>query len=420
MAKPLILLTIFLIPLFQPVFGFGYEQIKVFVFLVLTSVVGLLWIKDHLRQPKLYRFQYSEIRLSAIIFLLVLFISSLKSDDPISSLIGKQPYYQGFILYAYLLLFGIFVSIYQVSFVNISKTLTAASFFVALFAIKDLVLYKFLNQTIALYSDRIISTFGQPNFYAGFLLICLPFIFYLTSRPGNVRLNSWKLFGAITLLLSILSIGISQSRSALVLAFLSVYMTIIGYINYKAKISLVIIGILVFSGALYFSFIKSSGLIYREYIQPTVDSEWLIHNSPEKRVLIWPITTILIQERPVLGYGLSGMEDAWTKYFRQFNPEIGQMSALNFTLKDLYINSSHNYLLDLLIFSGILGLFGWLTLVGTALKALFPLNPTRYTILMALLLYILFVQLQNQSLVHLLLFWILIGLIDNPTQKVNH
>ncbi len=402
-----------------PVFGLGYEQIKVFAFLVLVSIITTLWLADQSKHPKLYKFTYSKIKIASIIFILILLLTSLLGVDPLNSIIGRPPYYQGFILYAYLLLFSFLVASYKLTPEDVSKSLTVSSFFVSIVALKDLTLFKIFNQTISLYDSRVVSTFGQPNFYAGFLLISLPFIFYLAFRPGLVKLKSWKFLGALTLLLSILSIGISGSRTSMVLAFLAIFIIIIGYINIKIRILVVLISILVLITAGYYSFINSSGLVFKEYLQPSLNDQWLSHNSPEKRVFIWPVIFELIKKQPLPGYGLSNLEIIWPEYFRKFKPELGQMSALNFTLKDLYINSSHNYLLDLLIFSGVLGLLGWLCILVVTVKSLFPLDAKRYTVFAALFLYILFIQLQNQSLVHLIYFWMLIGLIDNRQKILN-
>jgi hypothetical protein len=94
--KLLLVLNVFLIPLQPASFGFGYEQIKVFVFLALTVVAGLVFV--FLLNAKKIRIRWSKIKIAALVFLGVLSVTSLLGIHPLESLTGEFPYYQGLIL----------------------------------------------------------------------------------------------------------------------------------------------------------------------------------------------------------------------------------------------------------------------------------------------------------------------------------
>lgn len=82
------------------------------------------------------------------------------------------------------------------------------------------------------------------------------------------------------------------------------------------------------------------------------------------------------------------------------------------SLKDLNIDRTHNYILDLLLFSGIFGVISYLMLVFLLLK-----KTKQRTLLVGLITYLIWVQFQNQSIVQLIYFWMLIGLVDSEN---NH
>lgn len=87
-----------------------------------------------------------------------------------------------------------------------------------------------------------------------------------------------------------------------------------------------------------------------------------------------------------------------------------KINSVLISLKELKIDRSHNYTLDLLMFSGGLGLISWLLLVILVLKCLIKNN--QQVLLVGLIIYLGWIQLQIQSIVHLMYFWLLLGLAD--------
>lgn len=172
--------------------------------------------------------------------------------------------------------------------------------------------------------------------------------------------------------------------------------------NFRSKLlvwsaSLALIGAIIF-----LSFKLSSGILYEEIISPQ-SKQWLINNAPEKRVIIWPIIFEFISQRPILGYGLDNLD----KLFSGYQKFHGDRDPAYYGINNLNIDHSHNYMLDLLTFSGSLGLLAWLGLIFMLFK-----KAKGTGLLIPFLIYLFWIQFQVQGIVHLLYFWLLVGLLD--------
>ena len=104
----ILLLTIFLLPLLSATPGPGYEEIKVLFFIIFIFLAALLWLFDYFRNPQQNNFKFSKIGITSALFVASLTITSLFGIDPLGSLIGTEPYFQGLVLYGFLFLFSFF------------------------------------------------------------------------------------------------------------------------------------------------------------------------------------------------------------------------------------------------------------------------------------------------------------------------
>jgi len=410
--KSLIRILLLLIPLISilpATAEFGWEQIKVVTFLTLNSLAGFLWL---FWLGKSKNFKWSRIKLASLVFILVLLVSSIMGIDPMGSLLGKNPYFQGWILYAECFLFMLMVSTVEIPLMHWAYVLAGSSTLVSILAIKEAISLYLLNMTIPNYAGRVVSTFGQPNLYSGFILLTIPFWWYLLLsfwreaqptdriftfgfyRPSASRMT---LVGALIVVSAIL---ISQSRASLLI--LGGLLLILLLSRIKHRISIIGLSVALILAAAVLSFKFGSGLIFQEIVQPR-DQQWLIDNSPEKREYIWPIIGEFILQKPLFGHGLENLDLAFSKY-EKFH---GDRSPVYYGIKNLVIDRSHNYTLDLLFSSGIIGLVVWLGLI------LILFRQAKSKILLAgLVVYVIWIQFQIQSVVHLIYFWLLVGLIE--------
>lgn len=406
LLNKLLLAFIFILPLISAYQGFGYEQIKVLFFILSISLISFVWL---LQKPIL---KLSEIGKTAAVFILILFLTSLGGLDFKTSFLGSPPYFQGLLIYCYLFLFYLIIKNFQIKFKYYCLSLVAAALIVSLRAIEDWTLLNIFNMDIPNYAGRVVSSFGQPNFYAGFLLLTLPFSYYLyKTYRGKL-----SYFGLFTGFVSIAGIFVSFSRAALGLLMVLVFFWLLGKLS-KFKLEIVgIIGIVI-AASVFISLKYSTGLPYQELVL-VQDKQWILENAPEKRIYIWSASLKLALNKPLTGYGLENINHGFQDYFKKnkhtlFEENLKIEPAL-ISLKDLNIDRTHNYILDLALFSGIPGVVSWGLLVFLLLKKILSLDITleNDALLLGFLTYLIWVQFQNQSIVQLIYFWFLTGAID--------
>jgi len=399
LIKPLILLTVFLTPLLGAYQGFGYEQIKVLFFIFSISLIGFIWIFG---KPKL---EWNLIKLASFLFILTLFLSSGLGINFKSSFLGVEPYYQGLIVYAYLFVFSLIVSNLSINLKSYSVVLVGSGVVVALVALQDWFLKNIWGVEIPNYAGRVVSTFGQPNFYSGFLLLTLPFSYFLLkTQDKRMQFLGWG-----SGLISMLGILVSYSRSAIILALILLILALVDQLKIK-KMAVVILLIVVLASILSINF--SSGFIWKEFLKPLqTQNPDLTQESVESRVYIWPQAVRVGLEKPLFGYGLENISFSFSNYFEKNKHPIFEenlnISPVLISLKDLSLDRTHNYILDLFLFSGVFGVIAYLILIILLFK-----KVKQKTLLIGLITYLIWVQFQNQSLVHLLYFWFLVGVID--------
>lgn len=411
MKKPIrfiLLFTIFLLPLLYATPKFGYEEVKVLFFIFAVSLAAIFWLFDYFKNPGKNKFKLSRIAVASALFIVALVVTSISGIDPLKSIIGKEPYFQGLVLYAFLFVFFILISQSNIKIKNLALIYIISSFLVSLTAIREWVGINLLGYQIPSYGGRVVSTFGQPNFYAGFLLLSLPFFQILLKEDAK-----WPVMAGF--LLSILAIILSESRVAFLLLSILLLIFLIRELPWK-KLMFVICGVILLSVTTFAIFFEA-GFLEKEFknTSQTINPD-LTKIGVEKRYYFWPILWEFVLQRPVLGYGLENIAPVFNRYFETnkhilFEENL-KVKPYLFGLKDLYLDRSHNYILDLLLFSGILGLLAWIYLVAL----LFWKTKRNKILLVSLIMYLIWTAFQNQSVVHLIYFWLIVGLSDQ--QKI--
>src|SRR3989344_1309333 len=203
----LLLGTIFLTPLIAAIFDFGFEQIKVIFLYLAISILGLVWV---IRDWNKLKIEWTNIKKASLLFILSLLLTSIIGVDLNSSFLGKDPYFQGIVFYAYLFLFSMIASTFKIELKKVVFVLSLSCLFVSFFAVIQALQLYVLKIDIPNYAGRVVSTFGQPNLFSGFLVMSIPFI-YLGLQ------TKWKKFYMLCLIFSSAGIVISASRASIAL-----------------------------------------------------------------------------------------------------------------------------------------------------------------------------------------------------------
>lgn len=192
-------------------------------------------------------------------------------------------------------------------------------------------------------AGRLIGSLGEPNALGAVMVLVFPFVF-LSFKSIFIR--------GFTLLMSLVVINFSQSKSALIawglqLVFLSLLKIL--KVSKKSYIlaSTVTIFLILVSLAL--------PILEREYFLMTNTNPF--NYRFEDRSEIWYVSGVAGLDSPVIGSGLESIQE-----------KIKETSTkLNLNSQYLIIDSSHNLLLDYWVWGGAIGLLLILALILLAI-----------------------------------------------------
>lgn len=302
--------------------------------------------------------------LAPLIFIAGLSLILVWSSDPLRSFYGTIERQQGLSSYFFYFLWFILVSfnvlvgtsdtspINQVIPKKIRRIIIAAAlsgFLVAGYGVLQILNIDFVTWPEEPYlTHRALSSLGQPNFLASWLLLIIPLTVYLllTSRLFLVKF-AWLLAG----LMQIACLLFTGSRGGLVAFFVTfliflIYLFIVATFSRRQKIfiSLIFIAAAIISLFVldYFSEGRVRELKNRDY------------GSLGARTSFYQAAADAISSQPLLGYGLENSAEVFIKYYR---PEWGVYGDVNQSP-----DRAHNLFLDILLTGGAVGLLLFLVL----------------------------------------------------------
>ncbi len=290
----------------------SYEGPKIFYLLSGATFLVLFWILRVFRYKK--DFDFSKADYLFLVWLVILFISSLLGVHPFESIVGGSYRHQGVIFFLSLWLIGKTVGILNIK----EKALLIKSIGASVLIECGVVISQFLFGH--LYFGKALGTLGEANAVAG--LIAIGSYFVSQSFP--------KIF----LIIPAISIISELSRSGLISFVPNLLVFFEKSIGRLPKYILFLIFGISIILVLVFSVTKNP--------------------SPfESRLLFWKMATQEIVERPVLGFGAESGEVIYNEAFQK-----AQMP-----LNNLIVDRAHNLFLDAALWSGVIGLLifsGWL------------------------------------------------------------
>lgn len=185
-------------------------------------------------------------------------------------------------------------------------------------------------------ADRVFSTFGNPIFFAVFLVATIPFLFY---KIISVKRFLIKFLWAVSLIPFLLALYFTECRAGWIAFGISCIILVLGVLREKNhKIIFILIFILI-----------SAGFVYK------TKNTWL---RQQGHLLIWRDSMRMVLAKPVLGVGIGAFIINFPNYA---SDELKKIWPLNQNI----VNDAHSEFVQLLTETGLagFGIFLWIIVV---------------------------------------------------------
>lgn len=352
----ILLLLVFLLPICFSLFtNDNFELIKTFVFRIFLLILLLLSVIKFLSGEYLgfFIFKYYKKLFPALIFLLIFSLATLFSIDPKLSWFGIYQRQQGFSGFIYYFIFFLLVIINIQDKKSLKKLLYSVCFgsaIVSIYGLAQISGWDFVNWDQPVFIDRrIISTLGQPNILASYLLLVIPISAYLFYCARRLVVKTILL---IIFLINLIVLYFTYSNSGWIGLLLGAMLCGAFYIFFKKsnsfskikKITILMVLTVIIFISLFVLFVSAKHF-------KTVSA---IKASVFIRLDIWSASLNAITMRPWLGYGPENQREVLSKYYKSD-------WAIRGFIND-YPDRAHNIILDILLTTGVLGLVSYFCL----------------------------------------------------------
>lgn len=228
------------------------------------------------------------------------------------------------------------------------------------------------------------TTFGNVNLLAGYLAVSIAFVIF--SIPNILKYLYLAVLAAFAVYIS--------SKALLIAILIYVLLVAIYKLNKKYLIIALVITFIIMS------------VIYLFYIFSSPDILFIA----ESRERITRRLLYAFSVKPLFGWG-------WA------NVDIAIRSAVwpIKVYKDIYIDKAHGIILEVLVTTGVVGLFTYLNMLRDLFTKIINAkrNNVNFVLLATLTLFVVHSQLNIISLAEELLFWFTAGLLLAGFQKLN-
>ncbi len=319
---------------------------KVFTLLLLFAVV---WRLVGLR---LLVVKNSWRRLLPLVLLFVFLIFSLFfSVDIATSWFGSYDREEGLVSWLFYGLWAFLLIIHLGSYPAEKKTLKINSFIkisslsgllVSIYAIFQILGFDFVSWSEpATLTGRVVSSFGQPNYLACWLVLVLPLSLYLVWASKKRAAYCWLVvfvFQFITLILT-------GSRATFFI-FLAVLMGwLVWFLNKKRLLS--VKKILLISGVILVVLIGFLAFLTHSNQTRLAEFTDIKKGSLAVRLNLYQTGWQAFLKKPWLGYGLENQKEAYVGYYKT--------DFALYARPNTYSDRAHNLILDILLTSGLIG-----------------------------------------------------------------
>jgi len=358
------LAIIFIVPLYFsylfPTYNI-FELSKLVVFKILVWLLLFLTVtKAIFFPPRSFLSWLKKYALIPLIFIIGLGISLFFSINPTQSFFGSYNRQAGYLsiifyfLWFVLLILNILAvngSVNKKDFKDnlenrINRIFLAATFsgfLVALYGILQIVGVDFLKwPEDPLLTRRALSTFGQPNFLASWLLLVIPLSVYFIFKYKQKLL---KFFFFLIFLAQLACLFFTSSRGGLVALILTIFLYII-YLVFFVRLKSIQKYFICF-GLLLVMICSLWGLNY--FLPGRITSLLdMSTGSQAARINFFQAAADAIIKKPLFGYGLENGGEVFISYYQSDWGVFGGVSSTT--------DKAHNLILDTILSSGYWGL----------------------------------------------------------------
>ncbi len=361
-----ILAIVFSVPIY---FAYFQENFNIFdlnklvVFRIIVTLILVVYVSKIFLLGKINFQGKNGIFFLTGLLLLSFLISSYGSIHPLLSWWGSYERQQGFYsLFNYLLFFILLILILR-SFLQVKRIILSiilAAFLVCSYGIIQHFGYDPLAwKEDAFYFGRVFSSLGQPNFLGQYLILTLSLSLYYLIAISKKFLD--RFFIAIAVFLQFYCLILTYSRAAWLGLAVEIFTFLIIWLFIKQykKIAFTLIGLSLFTlifiiGYNVIDFANKDNFIALEEftlanrVKSIVDFNG---GSNKVRLYYWQAATAeIIDEswlRKIIGYGPETLASVFVKYYRSDQKVIEGINV--------YPDRSHNAILDLILFFGLVG-----------------------------------------------------------------
>ncbi len=335
--------------------------------LYLALAIGIFWLFSYRTFPTLRISQSASKGMFLFIFAFLIWVgfSGLYAINPNESIF----YLVKFAFYFSILLFWIFLLYFsfEKTFHLISKISTVILLILSVIGIAQATNIAFTNIPGL---PHPVGLSGNRNIFGAFIALQLPFCAYLFFHEKK----SWQWLSGLGLLAGILTLILSQTRSAWVGAGIGFLLAnFLFYIRRKdlsstirSKLRFINLGagVIISGGLIFVFFIASDTPMVKELknrflslVKPSSEKANIATGNIEERLYVWSQTLEMSKDHPILGVGAAN----WRIAFPEYGGGSSKLSDTSFI--DKIRVRPHNFFLRTLGELGWVGLLIWLGLL---------------------------------------------------------
>ena len=336
---------------------------KAFVFRFLVEIIFAAWAVLAIRDSE-YRPKFSWILGAILLFLAVIGVADIFSENPFKSFWSNYERMEGFVsLLHFVAFFVVLGSVLKTQQIwnKLLVTSICASAIMAIYSFFQLAGKIAINQG----GVRVDGTFGN----ASYLAIYMVFHIFLAGLLFARSKVPWQKIALGILALANIFILYHTATRGAILGLLGGAVLTFGFLFWKSekgqsikKISLVFLVGLVAMVAL-FALVRNTAFVQNSYVLDRFASLSSSDIQSQGRYYVWPMAWKGVLEKPILGWGQESFNFVFNKYY---DPRM--------YTQEPWFDRTHDIVLDWLVNGGILGLLSYLSIFGALLYYIWKAN----------------------------------------------